>query len=34
VRAIDLQTGINFIAIKSYRDPLTITGVELAIKYR
>jgi hypothetical protein len=34
VRPIDLQTGINFIAVKSYRDPLTITGVELAIKYR
>ncbi len=34
VRAIDLQTGINYITIKSYRDPLTITDVELAIRYR
>lgn len=34
VRVVDLQTGVNFITIKSYRDPLTITDVELAIRYR
>ena len=28
------QTGVNYITIKSYRDPLTITDVELAIMYR
>ncbi len=34
VRPIDLHRGVNFISIKSYRDPLTISGVELAICYR
>ena len=34
VRPADVHAGVNFIAIKSYRDPLTITDVELAIIYR
>jgi len=34
VRAVDLHTGVNLISIKSYRDPLTVTDVELAIIYR
>jgi len=34
VRPIDLHTGVNYITIKSYRDALTITDVELAIHYR
>jgi hypothetical protein len=34
VRPIDLLTGLNHIAIKSYGDPLTVVGVELAIRYR
>lgn len=34
VRPIDLHMGVNFITIKSWKDPLTITGVELAIRYR
>lgn len=34
VRAIDLHTGVNFITIKSYRDPMTITDVEVGIVYR
>ena len=33
VRPIDLHMGVNFIAIKSYRDALTVTDVELAIMY-
>jgi len=34
VRPIDLHLGDNFVTIKSYRTPLTITDVELAIYYR
>ena len=34
VRPIDLHLGVNFVTIRSYRDPLTITDVELAIHYR
>jgi hypothetical protein len=34
VRPIDLHMGVNFITIQSYRDPLTISDVELAIEYR
>lgn len=33
VRPIDLHAGTNYITIKSYRDPLTITDVEVAILY-
>jgi hypothetical protein len=34
VRPIDLRMGVNFVTIKSYRDPMTISDVELAIVYR
>jgi len=34
VRPIDLHLGGNFVTIKSYRTPLTITDVELAIYYK
>ena len=34
VRPVDLQMGINFITIKSYREALTISDVELGIYYR
>jgi len=34
VRHSDLHTGVNYITIKSYRDPFTITDGELAIRYR
>ena len=33
VRAIDLHMGANYITIKSYGEPLTITDLELAIVY-
>jgi len=33
VRPIDLHTGLNYVTIKSYAEPLTITDVELAIYY-
>jgi hypothetical protein len=33
VRPIDLHVGVNYITIRSYRDPLTIRDVELAIQY-
>jgi hypothetical protein len=34
VRPIDVHTGLNFITIKSYAEPLIITDVELAIYYQ
>jgi hypothetical protein len=34
VRHIDLHRGVNYLTIKSYGDPMTITDVELGIKYR
>jgi hypothetical protein len=34
VRAIDLQTGVNRITIKSWKHAMTVVGIELAIRYR
>lgn len=34
VRHIDLLLGTNFITIKSYKEPLTITDVEIAVMYK
>ncbi|MBI2194995.1 MAG: hypothetical protein HYU36_23690 [Planctomycetes bacterium] len=34
VRPIDLHTGINYVTIKSYKDAMTITDLELAIRYQ
>ena len=33
-RPIDLHLGVNYITVKSYKEPLTVTDVELAIIYR
>lgn len=34
VRPLDLQTGVNHITVKSWKHAMTITGIELAIRYR
>jgi hypothetical protein len=34
VRPVDLHMGVNVITIQSYCDPLTITDIELAIRYK
>ena len=34
VTPVYLQTGVNFITIKSYRDAMTVTDVEVGIVYR
>jgi hypothetical protein len=33
VRPIDLHMGVNYVTVKSYRDAMTVTDVELAIVY-
>jgi|GEM_PF-1700167 len=34
VRPIDLHMGVNYVTIKSYRNPLTVSDIELAIAYK